>query len=691
MGAFTHITFAAKSDVGRKRKNNEDAFGTFPSFGVYCVADGMGGGDDGEVASAATVGAVEKFVKAHPLPENVAFPPDSVIAGIRAAVNSASKWVHERAKSRKLKGCGSTFVGMCLDPSRPGEATALHAGDSRLYRIRGRGIQQITKDHSAAELIGAKNENELNPMFRGMILRAVGIQPSVEVEATPLPLKEGDCILICSDGLCRMVPDKKIVSIIRDNDTPGAAVEALIAAANEAGGIDNVTAVLVKVGKLPSPLPIVDMPKADDGSDAPTTIGDEAFESRESETSPSFDLATSETGIDASSFATAPSTSATLTGDTNNSSSTSDAMTGGRQLTGSGWKAMMETPPEATPKPRRKKAVVIVAAVVVAAAALLAVLMKGGEEAPTPASVSVPTIDQKAVEEAAKKAAEEAKKKAEAAMAAQVAEMHRKIKEAEARAVKERAEREAEAKRLELVRKAREEEERVAKEKAEAERKAAEEHENAEAARLAAEKKAAEERAAKEREEAEKRRKAAEEKAARERAEREAEAKRLEEERQKVLEAQRKQQAEADRIAKEKAAAEKAKQDAEEKQRKAEAKRLAEEDERRKAALQEKVQEKLEAADRYLYDEDIYEALLILNKVCVEDGYKLPKHNWQRRIYEKYAERMEFLSKHINNKSMAERKNLDRNKLKAEFKELGDLFGALRYEDDVSPSSGSGK
>ena len=120
MEAFSHITFAAKSDIGRKRKNNEDAFGVFPSHGIYCVADGMGGGDDGEVASAATVSAVENFVKSHPLPESAAFSSESVIAGIRSAVKGASKWIYDRAMSRNLKGCGSTFVGVCLDPARPG-------------------------------------------------------------------------------------------------------------------------------------------------------------------------------------------------------------------------------------------------------------------------------------------------------------------------------------------------------------------------------------------------------------------------------------------------------------------------------------------------------------------------------------------------------------------------------------------
>ena len=84
MSLFPHIRYAAKSDIGRKRKNNEDSFGVFPDLGVYCVADGMGGGDDGEVASAATVGALEKYAKEHPLPQDRTYPIDGMTAAIAA-------------------------------------------------------------------------------------------------------------------------------------------------------------------------------------------------------------------------------------------------------------------------------------------------------------------------------------------------------------------------------------------------------------------------------------------------------------------------------------------------------------------------------------------------------------------------------------------------------------------------------
>ena len=252
---FPHIEFAAKSDCGRKRANNEDAFGAFPEAGVFCVADGMGGGDDGEIASTAVVNAVKEFAASHTPPTGAGYAGDDLADGISEALNRASYWVFRRSEERQLKGCGSTFAGFCLDATAPGSAIALHAGDSRLYRIRGRGIKQVTRDHSAAEMIGAKGDAAINPMFRGMILRAVGLKPTVEVERTPLALKEGDRLVVCSDGLSGMVDDEDIADIVRSCGSPAEAADALVAAANDAGGLDNVTAVVVFVGKLPLPLP----------------------------------------------------------------------------------------------------------------------------------------------------------------------------------------------------------------------------------------------------------------------------------------------------------------------------------------------------------------------------------------------------------------------------------------------------
>ena len=271
---FAHLTGVALSDIGRKRKNNEDSYGAFPAHGVWCVADGMGGGDDGEVASAAVVKSVDAYLSDLPTSSaNGAYAGKQVAAGVVAAVEDASGWIFRRTKKKGLKGCGSTFVGIVFDATKPDSALALHVGDSRLYRMRGRELKQITKDHSVAEMMGAKDEKDLNPMFRGMILRAVGIENAVEVDQTPLSIVEGDVILVCSDGLSRMVSDKRIGEIIREGgDDVKATARNLIDAANEAGGIDNITVALVRVGELPAAAPVVDIERNEDSVVSSSTV-----------------------------------------------------------------------------------------------------------------------------------------------------------------------------------------------------------------------------------------------------------------------------------------------------------------------------------------------------------------------------------------------------------------------------------
>ncbi len=244
---FSHVKFGVRTDVGRRRKNNEDAHGEWPEQGFFCVADGMGGAQDGEVASRAVIeslsGLVPGFSKFNPPVSQ----PDRVHA-IAVGVDAASAWIKKYADSQGKKGCGSTFVGVALDPADASKATALHAGDSRVYRVRGRKIVQITRDHSVAEMAGVKDERQLNPMFRSMILRAVGVKSQVETEETPFDLKEGDWVLICSDGLSRMVDDAEIAAICQSAGNPQGAANALVDRANELGGKDNVTVVVFRVG-----------------------------------------------------------------------------------------------------------------------------------------------------------------------------------------------------------------------------------------------------------------------------------------------------------------------------------------------------------------------------------------------------------------------------------------------------------
>ena len=254
MTPFDTIRFCGRSDIGQKRKNNEDNFGAFSGCGLFCVADGMGGGDDGEIASAAIVRGLDCVADALSPRNDRTLPRETIVGCVAKVVNSASTWIYNRAVNHHLNGCGSTFVCICFDASNPSVATALHAGDSRLYRIRDGNIEQLTKDHSAAEMFGAKGEQEINPMFRGMILRAVGIKQSVELERTSVEVKENDAFILCSDGLYRMIDEAHIAELTTADKDEAAIVASLVDAANESGGIDNISVVLLKVGKLPSPI-----------------------------------------------------------------------------------------------------------------------------------------------------------------------------------------------------------------------------------------------------------------------------------------------------------------------------------------------------------------------------------------------------------------------------------------------------
>ncbi len=255
MHPFEHLHHAARSDLGLVRVNNEDAFGGFPEAGVFCVADGMGGGDDGEFASAETVAALSEFCgQLHAAP-GCGHPAAVLSMGISAALNRASASIVRHTAEHGLKACGSTFVGVVFDATAPDTAIALHAGDSRLYRYRNGTLLRVTRDHSVAELMGIADERAVDRKLRGAIVRAVGAQETVDLERNAFDVQVGDRIFLCSDGLSRMVPDAALTGILSSVLSAENAVDKMVEAAKCGGGLDNITVVLIDVGELPAPLP----------------------------------------------------------------------------------------------------------------------------------------------------------------------------------------------------------------------------------------------------------------------------------------------------------------------------------------------------------------------------------------------------------------------------------------------------
>jgi protein phosphatase len=238
---------AGLSDTGRKRRQNEDAYVCEPP--LFAIADGMGGAQAGEVASGLAAAAFEEGAAAIHGED-----------GVATLVRAANARIFERAvHDPTVAGMGTTATVAVVDESA-GTVTLAHVGDSRAYRYRGGTLEQLTTDHSlVGELVrsGRLTEDEaaVHP-HRSVITRALGTDADVEVDTLTVEVVPGDLVLLCSDGLSAMVRDEEIARVLEATGAaPREAGEALIAAANAAGGEDNVTVVLFELlsEALPEP------------------------------------------------------------------------------------------------------------------------------------------------------------------------------------------------------------------------------------------------------------------------------------------------------------------------------------------------------------------------------------------------------------------------------------------------------
>ncbi|MDT8389384.1 MAG: protein phosphatase 2C domain-containing protein [Lentisphaeria bacterium] len=239
---FSWLRTAADSDPGRIRQNNEDSFLSCPRQGVFMVADGMGGAEAGEVAS----GMLKQEIAAccDHLPEDPLERFQSLADGIRRA----NRRIKAFAEENWFKGTGSTVVLLAFDPQTASRAIAVCVGDSRLYRLREKKISQLSHDHTIeASLSGVKN---LSSRFRGVLTRTVGFDDRLELDVMDIDVKAGDIFLLCSDGLTGMLKDKVIrKTLLADpKPSPAATVSALIDLANKAGGKDNITTIVIRIG-----------------------------------------------------------------------------------------------------------------------------------------------------------------------------------------------------------------------------------------------------------------------------------------------------------------------------------------------------------------------------------------------------------------------------------------------------------
>lgn len=234
----------ARTDIGRSRKMNQDSvFASSTPVGMlpnlFIVADGMGGHKAGDYASRFVVDRIVKMAnESHSM---------DIVKFLRNAIEDTNSHLYDESlMNPDFEGMGTTLVLAVIENETMYVA---NVGDSRLYLLRDN-LEQITRDHSLVEemvLMGKlERDSESYRSQKNIITRAMGILPCVDVDFFEVPLQECDCVLMCSDGLTNMIEDTGISKILKTTDTLEEQTDALIAEANENGGKDNITVILIE-------------------------------------------------------------------------------------------------------------------------------------------------------------------------------------------------------------------------------------------------------------------------------------------------------------------------------------------------------------------------------------------------------------------------------------------------------------
>jgi len=245
------LRVGARTDTGRVRPQNEDAFMSRAEQGLFVVCDGMGGAPAGEVASEMAIQAVARELKDRAESgdrlESSPFLPHT--QRLVDAVRQSNEFIYgEAQKDPRQAGMGTTIVGAWIREQIAGVA---HVGDSRAYLWHRDRLEPLTRDHSLMEAhieAGLADEGRSLPVEQqNVLVRVLGREPAVDVDVTEVPVKSGDYVLLCSDGLTRMVAESELANAIRTYQDPQQICDHLIATANKNGGADNITVVVVEV------------------------------------------------------------------------------------------------------------------------------------------------------------------------------------------------------------------------------------------------------------------------------------------------------------------------------------------------------------------------------------------------------------------------------------------------------------
>jgi protein phosphatase len=249
---MVNLTAAGKTDQGLVRSNNEDNFYLDEKLGLLVVADGMGGHASGEIASKLAVNVIRDYFQG---PQKLIGDYNSAYSEatnkLNCAIRLANQAVYEVAQSSPvLKGMGTTIVAVLLTGNK---LSIAHIGDSRAYLIRAGLIDQLTDDHSMVNEQVRRDiitkEQAAQSEMKNVLTKALGISAKMEADLDELTMFDDDILFLCTDGLSNMVTDEAVMNIISLADSPGAASDSLINAANKNGGKDNITVVIGYIKK----------------------------------------------------------------------------------------------------------------------------------------------------------------------------------------------------------------------------------------------------------------------------------------------------------------------------------------------------------------------------------------------------------------------------------------------------------
>lgn len=235
---------ASVTDTGTQRENNEDSLLVLDYLGCYAVSDGMGGGSAGEIASSTIVTYIRNALADAPS------DPEQRRERFAEAVYTAHSAIIKYADKHEYEAMGATLVALLLDPWFPARADIYYAGDSRLYRIRGKTLERLSQDHTISTASGIP-EKKLPAYMSGLLSNVVGIRSGFFLASATVDIRDHDVFLLCSDGLYRQIPEDKILSSILRGKELETILAQWVRQANAAQGLDNLSVILIRFAELP--------------------------------------------------------------------------------------------------------------------------------------------------------------------------------------------------------------------------------------------------------------------------------------------------------------------------------------------------------------------------------------------------------------------------------------------------------